>query len=115
MSDRERNLASSRLEIEAAKSDTALISALTYLGTLRELDLSDIEQNLRAPLARLFGYTCERIALGGREPDLPRKVGSFFKDQPGAADWMADTDVKHTVASFIYLVEIARLSGFPRA
>lgn len=108
----ERTFASSKLEIEVAKSDTALVRALMFLGTLREFDFTHIEGSLRKPLMKLFEYAQVRMELGGRDRGLPEKIKGFFMNQPNAFEWVTDTDLKHTVASLGYLAEITKNEGF---
>lgn len=108
----DRDQAITKLEIEAARSDKALIGALSYLGTLSKPDFSDVEHGFQLPLMVLFGYSRERIKLGGRDRDLPEKIEGFFPNLPEASDWVSDTDLKHTVASFGFLNEITAKENF---
>jgi hypothetical protein len=112
MSPQETITVNSKLEVEAARSDTALIGALKYLGTLRELDFSYVETDMQSPLNQLFEYAKTRMEVGGRDRDLPKKIDGFFPNQPHAPEWVSDTDLKHTVASFDYLTGITNKERF---
>jgi hypothetical protein len=90
----------------------AMIDGLEHMGSLTKLDFKWVPTNFIAPLTRLFEMASRRTVFGGRDRCLPDLVEPVFTTCPNMRQWVSDTDIKHTVASFSYLAEICQKENF---
>jgi len=87
----------------------AFVEGLKDLGNLHGLNISgppDIGDCCQEQFGLLFKYATRRMGLAGRDRDLPAAMLEVNGLPAEAADWVKDTDKKHTITSFDYLVEI---------
>ena len=90
--------------------DQGFIDGLEYMGTLTDLYCPNknrhIPQNFRKPLYELFRLAKTRMKFSGRDRDMPERL-SAIKGLESFADFVSDTDEKHTIAVVNYASRIA--------
>lgn len=90
--------------------DQAFLDGLEYMGTLTDLYCPNknehIPEGLRKPLYELFRLAKSRMKEAGRDRDLPERLRAI-RGLENFADFVSDTDEKHTITVVDYASEIA--------